>query len=299
MEAHKLIYGSASTKLTMSPNTKVNGKANGKDDDKKLAASGIPTFLKDIALSTNSKVTGGRNHNNQEDKIGGIVPVPSRSSHAYIRAATIAPPGGNPEYYAVAFWLEPDDGSQRSLWQCKIFLDEIKRNAPWVKDLGIYERNYRLFIGNKIVNNAKGFAVRVYLRFTPQPLSIDEVKQFAKCIADHINRSPETNDGQMVKVRVTDDFRNFIIPGHTNTVWSTVLGDMQAFKHLCFFDGSMTGPDWGRNNISIAKTYFTEGDVPLDLARELGLPNSWVKPDLVALSANEQLSGDDSESDHA
>jgi hypothetical protein len=74
---------------------------------------------------------------------------------------------------------------------------------------------------------------------------------------------------------------------------------MQAFKHLCFFDGSMTGPDWGRNNISIAKTYFTEGDVPLDLARELGLPNSWVKPDLVALSANEQLSGDDSESDHA
>jgi hypothetical protein len=257
-------------------------KDNNKNDSKMPATPHltVPTFLKSLPISANPRACG--------QKVAAAAPtkqytksVPKKTDRAFIKMATIAPPGGNKDYQAICFWLVHEDDPLKSPWQCKILMDQVIAMKEWIQNLNIHHRIFRLFLeGNQVTNN-RGFAFRLYIRFIPTQLTIKELIVFAKYIAKKINMQPLVNDNQTVLV----DEENFILPAHTNTVWSAVLGQEQAFKHLCFFDPTMTGPNWGPENMNTVNTYFVKKELSLDNATEMGLSNEWVKPDAFAAAA--------------
>jgi hypothetical protein len=253
-----------------------------KADSQKFAAasSNVPTFLKFMPVSANPRACG-----KSQTEVKAFRPqVMKKTDYAFLRMATIAPDGGNQDYYAVCVWLEGEKVPFKSLWQCKVFFDEVKAHKPWITMLHIYERVYNLCLKNEqgvqeMVLNDRGYQIRLYIRFIPTRLTMVQLTEYAQYIANNLNRNPVVSDSQKVFVRVTqdpNDEKNFIIPAHTNTVWSTVLGEGQAYKHLCFFDSSMTGPHWSPDNMDIVNTYFIKGEVKLDNATEMGLDMEWV-----------------------
>ena len=249
-----------------------------KNKDGKRPGTVVPDFLRTMAASTNPKVSPPI----EAKKVKVFDSSEARTRHSLVRMATIGPEeGGNTDLQAVAFWLENEDGSKKPIWQCKLFYDQVMSRHQFIMDFGIQPRMFGLWLNNIQVNNSKGWPFRLYVRFCPAKLSLDELYQFAHCIANQMNRNPEATEAQSVKVRITDDpddENNFIIKAHTNSVWSTVLGEHQAYKHLAFYNPSMTGPEWSKTNMDIVRNYFIPGELGVDTATELGLPMHWVKP---------------------
>ena len=256
-----------------------------------------PSLFKNAVAS----ITGGEGKTANSFGITPIKPAHnpySKDKNSTLKCVLI----NSPEANAIVFRVEPTDPDARGSWAEKIVFDAIYKGEKWVRDLGIDSKNQKWFHENEVVNNEKGYPIRMFVLRCEEMPPKEKIFDLGEHICIQINSAP----GNRTTTSVERDAFFWIDPD-TKPVWSDIVGVDVAMETLMIKTGVPNADDYFKQNKDIIHSFFHPGSLSLQLARVLKAPMEEVHPDFledvkpsngdleVESSSDEEGSGEEAE----
>lgn len=181
-----------------------------------------------------------------------------------------------PHFSFIFFRVEPIDSTLKTVWPEKVWFDDLRKGAAWVRNCGIDEKTLEWFHEDEAQLNAKGYPIRLFVVKLQATPAKGDVIRLGRFICENINAAP----GNQTTISVSDDEHQFFWIDRSDVTMEEVLGTNKALSMLLAetTGGQTPMPDYWVKHHDIARSYFRSGNFSIGLAQFLQAPPEEIHP---------------------